>query len=345
MDRHPNHFFQALGGPDLKILQWGPGIHPIPPPAYGAVERHIHGLSQSLIKRGHEVEVLNAPVGSEYKWFLQSRGRVLRTDADVVHVHTDFIGAMVPKQPAVYTSHNPCWIARRNGLAAAWGSRLARVAVRRSARTIALTQSIRSSMSRIKDESAIDVIPNAVDLEMYSPRMDARTGRRVAILGQVVPHKGVHIVAEALRDTEAELHVIGVQPDAKYVEVIRQVNPRVKFHKNLPDEQLSDLLGSMDVYAHASSAEALSIAVIEAMASGLPIVGTPMVAAQVDGNGRVLDDASPGHFRQAIMELLDDDALRRRQGTQSRNLAKQRYSWDAVARSVEATYERAREHA
>lgn len=93
---------------------------------------------------------------------------------------------------------------------------------------------------------------------------------------------------------------------------------------------IPELLQTMDVYCLTSFKEGLPISVIEAMASGLPIVGTDVEGIRdvvmSDHNGFLVDLNDVQGLKNALGRLLKDEELRRRFGDASRLAAMERYS-------------------
>src|SRR5581483_10610761 len=76
----------------MRIVQVGAGMIPIPPPDYGAVEKHIWNLTGALQARGHDVRIVNRVFGptskDEYRFALWARKEAAREPYDVLHLHT-----------------------------------------------------------------------------------------------------------------------------------------------------------------------------------------------------------------------------------------------------------------
>ena len=117
----------------------------------------------------------------------------------------------------------------------------------------------------------------------------------------------------------------------------------------VPDSVKPRYYSSADIFcAPATGAESFGIVLLEAMASGLPVVAT-----EVPGYMSVLE---PGHdsltvrpkgwaeLGSALIILARDAELRRRMGAYGHEKAR-RYAWDAVASQVVEVYEEAREAA
>ncbi len=333
----------------LAIAMVGSGMIPIPPPGHGAVEKHIWNLAKALEARGHHVEILNRALGSrpwnEYRFAMWARPRARAAGKDIVHLHTTGVAytfhALGPRG-YIYTSHSRHWT-RREGLGERLGFALERRAVAGARRVIALSDRMARLMTPL---ASADVVPNGVDTDLYRPDYAARPGNRIVAVGRVEPHKGFHLAAEALEHHDASLIIVGPAPPGPYVERLRR-HPSVTVTGEITEEALRRYLATSDIYVHPSASEAFSLAVVEAMASGLPVVGTEVCEGQVEEgrNGFVVGGRTEGEvvaaFRERLDTLLADPGLRLAMGRRGRALAEERYRWTSVAAQVEEVYRRA----
>lgn len=110
-----------------------------------------------------------------------------------------------------------------------------------------------------------------------------------------------------------------------------------------PHEQTKhELLASAQVFANPSLTESFGITTLEAWAQGTPVVlpATPVSKAIVnDGKDGVLTGADATSIATAIIDLLADPERARLMGEAGRTAVRQRYTWDASARSLEALFE------
>lgn len=334
----------------LRVALVGSGTLPIPPDGYGAVEKYLWNVARRLPDHGVEPEIVNEVVGSssaaEYRWALRARRRVQELDVDLVHVHTTGVGATFSflGPPYVYTSHSRHWVTV-DGLTDRLGLRLDRRALSRAQATIALN---RDMARRIREATGADpaVVPTGVDVDAYGPDPEARTGDKVAALGAVIRDKRLTLAAEALEPLDCTFHIVGPLRDDAAVDELRAYDEDdVVLHGPVPEEEVQSFLAGSDVFVHPSVAEGLSMAVLEAMASGLPLVASDICVGQVvDGeNGVAIPTHAPDGdrvqaIRDAARRLLGDPDLRSRYGERSREIAVERYSWDAVAEGTAAVY-------
>ena len=98
-----------------------------------------------------------------------------------------------------------------------------------------------------------------------------------------------------------------------------------------------------DVFVSPTYAEGFSNTILEAMASGLPVVSTDVVGVRdcvrPDDNGVLVAPADPPALAAGIRRVLDDDVLRRRITERAHRDVHQRWSWPVVAGQITAIYD------
>lgn len=290
--------------------------------------------------------------------------RPLLGGADVVHAHLPFAAtvlATVDRDVAgrlVYTAHlgeTERRVLEPTVSPDAW-------LARRAARTVALNPAMRDAFARrgVPDER-LRVVPNGVDVGRFDGvPPDDRERVRVAhdiggpvvlFVGSVTPRKRVDdLVAAAARvlpDRDAHLVVAGPLDLApEYVASVREAVPpaladRVTFAGFVPDADLRALYDVASVFALPSAEEGSSVAVSEALAAGLPVVGTdiPGIADQVEhGEHGLLCPAGDVETLAAhLARLLEDREERDRMAAAARERAASR-SWDEVVASYLDVY-------
>lgn len=110
----------------------------------------------------------------------------------------------------------------------------------------------------------------------------------------------------------------------------------------IPDDILVSLYKSSDIYVSSSLIEGFSLAVVEAMAAGLPIIATNVPGnedAVADGkNGLLVKAKSPKALSEAAIQLLKNDSLRTRMGKISMTMSK-KYDWSIIAEKYIEAYD------
>jgi glycosyltransferase involved in cell wall biosynthesis len=110
-----------------------------------------------------------------------------------------------------------------------------------------------------------------------------------------------------------------------------QLNDRVRFTGFVSPEKLPELLGAADVFARPSLSEGMGNSFIEAMAVGLPVVGTA-VGGITDflrdkETGLVCAVGDPADIARKISILLRDNEIRQYVAKNARAMVESRYSW------------------
>jgi glycosyltransferase involved in cell wall biosynthesis len=187
-------------------------------------------------------------------------------------------------------------------------------------RTFDLTRAITTPTRRAADflERTVevkDVIPIScgIDRTQYTAVMGQREKHRMVFVGRLTAEKQVEVILEAMTKLDPALDVqfdiVGGGDQRKNLERLTGelgLADRVTFHGRTTDEELRALLTRASLFVIASIAELQSIATMEAMASGLPIVAADAVALPHlvhDGENGYLFE--PGNADELAARLTD----------------------------------------
>ena len=181
-------------------------------------------------------------------------------------------------------------------------------------RVIVFSEDHRLRLSQVGvDRARIEVVPNAVDVDRFLPGAShLRTTRLqgsglvVGFAGRLDPEKGVRELLQGFRDAnlgaEARLVVAGQGTMLREV-VAAQTDPRVIYLGQLHTiQERIDFWRAVDVFCLPSSAEGLSIALLEAMASGCAVAATPAGGSSLVGG--VAEVLHPERLSQSIATWL-----------------------------------------
>jgi glycosyltransferase involved in cell wall biosynthesis len=182
----------------------------------------------------------------------------------------------------------------------------------------------------------------------------------VLFVGRLTPHKGVDRLIEAL-PPGAKLIVAGsaghdpLPPERDYPTLLRQLatGRDVDFLGPVPDDVLPSLYRQTAVLVLPSVhrtcygrdvrvSELLGLVVLEAMASGTPVVcsrlGGLSEVVQHGVTGFLVEPGNIAELRERLAELLHNPALARRLGRNARELVLERFTWRACAERCLASY-------
>ena len=179
------------------------------------------------------------------------------------------------------------------------------------------------------------VIPNAVDPSHWPPTTGADPAR-VVFLGRLDPVKDVPtLVAAVGRLPDVHLHLYGDGPDRPRVEraiAAHHLVGRATLHGTIARPQ--DALAAAGMLVLPSSAEGFGLVLIEAMAAGVPVVGSDVPGVRdVVRHGRtglLVPHGDPAALAAAIRRLVDDPLLRERLVATAAVDVRRRFTWDTV---------------
>jgi glycosyltransferase involved in cell wall biosynthesis len=234
---------------------------------------------------------------------------------------------------------------------------------RRTARIIAVSAPVRDDILRYDgvDPSKVVVIPNGVDPDRFDiPLTRAEARGRLGIpaehyligtVGRLEEQKGLQYLLDAIRilrgaGKEAFLLVVGSgREEARLREQATRdgIGEAVYFLGARRD--VAELYRAMDVFALSSLWEGGPITLIEAMASGLPVVATPVgIVPEIirDGvNGFLVPLRDPAMLADALWRGREAPAMAEAAGREGRATVRDRYTHRHLAEKVMAVYEEA----
>ncbi|MHB8604309.1 MAG: glycosyltransferase family 4 protein [Thermoplasmatota archaeon] len=294
------------------------------------------------------------------------RDFVLAGAWDVVHLHgqrvwsTDWLYRHFAKAraPLVFTAHGFYqWEVERTPLVDAWYYRrtLPR-ALRHVAKATALTEhEWKQLVGWGVPATSVEVIPDGFEPREFAAP-PARGGFRerhgldakrplVLYAGGSYPNKQVARIVEvaALVGSSAQFVLAGKDADGGFAAAAAAGKARhLDLHVLgvLPRDELLAALADADVFLLASSFEGFALVLLEAMASGLPFVSTPVGAAPdlAKLGAGLVADASPVSLAARVRELLDDETMRRAIGERGREAVAD-FAWDKIVSRYAALYE------
>lgn len=170
--------------------------------------------------------------------------------------------------------------------------------------------------------------------------------------GRLAPEKNtgylVNVFSELLeRLPQVQLLIVGDGPSRKAFEArMRQcsnASGRVHFTGYLTGEPLADAYAAMDLFAFSSRTETFGNVLLEAMASGLPVValaeGGPADVVQDGTTGRLLPpEAAPAEMAAVLSDWAENGSKRNLLASQARAYAETQ-AWDRIMRRLEADYQ------
>lgn len=181
----------------------------------------------------------------------------------------------------------------------------------------------------------IDVIPNGVDVGEFTPDYERGEPLQVLCVSRLVQRKGIRYLIEAVANLDVELTLVGEGPQEAELEALVSelgIENRVFIEGYIPHEQLPEYYQASDVFVLPSFNEGMSNSLLEAMASGLPVVVTQTggTAELVEDNGFVIPMADEKAIEKYLRKYSNYEKIRKEHGKESRKRA-EAMSWRTVS--------------
>jgi glycosyltransferase involved in cell wall biosynthesis len=356
----------------MKILHLYKDYYPI----VGGIENHIRILAEAQAAAGHEATVLvcspgrrteqqqmagvsvikagrlataaSMPLSLSQPWLL-SRAR-----PDIVHVHSPYPLGEVANyvlgrgRRTVISHHSD--VVRQRGWLRLYGPLLRRVLSRADAIITATPPYLESSPWLQPVRQKCVIVPYGIDTRYFSPTpKEPRAAPQLLFVGRLRYYKGLDTLLQALLGApEAQLTVVGEGPmEAEWRHLSRSLglDGRVRFVGSPADDVLRDCYRQADLFVFPSNArsEAFGIALLEAMACGLPCIttelGTGTSWVVQDGvTGLVAPPRDPAALAEAIKKALADPARLQQMAAAALRRAREEFSQEKMAAAVVQLY-------
>jgi autotransporter strand-loop-strand O-heptosyltransferase len=253
-----------------KIVNITPGILPIPPNGWGAVEKIIWEYHQNLLKLGHDSRIL----------YLDETP----TDTDIVHIHVANLALMARDRgiPYYFTCHDhhayingkDSWVYTEN--------------------LEAMKYSVKSFVPARYLVEYFDGIPqyfsHGVNTEYFTPAV--RTEHKLLCVAnngyaydQSIDRKGFGIAIEVAKQLNLPITIAGPSNNKNYFTKYPPSYDKLNIVYDLNEEQLLTLYKEHSIFLHPSELEAghPNLTLLEALSCGLPVVGTLEKDTSLDG--------------------------------------------------------------
>jgi glycosyltransferase involved in cell wall biosynthesis len=284
-------------------------------------------------------------------------GLVKQTGADVVHAHgykADIYCYLALRKmtvPLVSTCHT--WY--DNDLLVTLYGKADRLVLRRFARVVAVSAEVKQ---RLLDSGVLNdkirIVRNGIDLRPFA---EARPSLRaefddntllVGLIGRLASEKGVDVFLSAVARVAVEFPgakfvVVGEGPDGEKLErLIDELKIRDSVWMLGRRDDMASVYASLDLMVSSSRQEGLPMAILEGMASGLPLVATAVGEVPTvvrDGvTGLVVPADDVERLAGAMVQLLRDVEKRKQFGAAGRKLIADEYSAERMAADYLAVY-------
>ena len=293
----------------IQLFAYEPG------PIVAALRRH----RPHLIDLNHEpYSVACAEVLTLCSWYAPQAVVVLQTCQNIFH-----------RYPPPFN-----WLERR--------------ALRRVAAAHVCSETVRELLRAKGFQKPVAIVPFGVDTEAFYQRRvfnsESNDTPTIGFVGRMLPGKGLNILADALAQLGSvkwNVVLVGDGPERKGFETTlaaRGLLDRAHFTGAISYDRVPDLYQQMDLLVvptqtTARIREQFGRVLVEAMASGLPVIGSTCGAIPevIDDAGLIFPEGNSAALATALRRLLLDVGLREELTRAGRRRVMEHYSWERVA--------------
>jgi glycosyltransferase involved in cell wall biosynthesis len=192
---------------------------------------------------------------------------------------------------------------------------------------------VRQLMPSIDEK--VTIIPNYVDTDLFHP-MDVAKSYDLVFVGRVTEQKNLHSLLTAMRDSDYTLAIVG-DGDLRgsLQSEFSDLSEQVHWLGRVSHSQLPEVINQAHIFILPSHYEGHPKSLIEAMACGMPIIGTQVRGIKqvvTHENNGYLCETNSASLRHAIDNVLSKPDLMLSMGKTAREFAVEQYSLDQIAR-------------
>ena len=336
--------------------------------------RGIHTLHHGRIQRGRQTR-LEGPLRT-YRYYgfrlprqparfrrrwIAGAGRLARMyiadhgKPDIIHAHSALFAGDAARElaaesrvPFVLTEHSSVYL--RGALTELQKSSTVESVAAASA-VIAVSHRLKEALHRISRRKAILVVPNVVDTSRFAPPARPRDAAafRFVCVAMLGPHKNVQLLIRAFDrafagDQSVRLDIVGDGRERRRLETLvsgMKVRSRIVFRGSLDPEGVADVLGRSHCCVSSSDVETFGVNLIEALASGLPVISTLSGGPQdivTPECGHLVPVGDEPALAQAMRRVYEDRATWAGRADRLTDYAHRTYGPEAVVSCLEAVY-------
>jgi glycosyltransferase involved in cell wall biosynthesis len=178
------------------------------------------------------------------------------------------------------------------------------------------------------------LIRNYVETEVFKPLDRTKQKGSICYIGRLQGIKNLTALLEALKGLPYTLDIIGSGQQEEELKRFA-INSKVKanFLGNIPNHELPEILSAHELFVLPSLLEGMPKTLLEAMACGLPVIGTNVEGIKEvikHGENGILCDTDSGSIRKAITSVMEDEGLRKKLGKNARRTIEKGFSLEKL---------------
>lgn len=325
----------------------------------------ITSLDEELPKKSceegfciHRVKVVNKPKLFYFTFSLSTFSAIKRINPDIVHIQAISTSLLAPLVKKILKKSYVVYC-RGSDVYRPWPFKniFSKFILNSASLGIVLTKDMKKRMQAICD-TEISVIPNGIDLERFRGLIRKKFRKKLKVgedekiiifVGALRPVKGVRYLIEAMKvitdeNRSTKLFLVGDGKERESLESLVEklgLENHVNFIGKVPNERVPEYMIASDVFVLPSLSEGFPVTVLEAMASGLPIITTNVGGLseiiKKNENGFLVKPKNVKELSAKISLLLKNDKLRKKIGENNKH-AVHKYSWENLVCMIEKVY-------
>lgn len=277
----------------MKIVNVTPGLIPIPPNGWGAVEKIIWETHLNLQKLGHDSHIT----------YLDD----VPSDADIVHIHVANLALMAKDRgiPYYFTTHDhhaylygkDSWVYQENI----------------NAMKGAIKSFVPAKFLVDYFEGIPEYFSHGVNAEYFIPNVQQIDTHKLLCVAnngyagdQSVDRKGFGIAIKAAKELNLPITIAGPSNNRNYFEKNPPTYDKLTILYDLSEEELLTLYQNHNIFIHASELEAghPNLTMLEALSCGLPVIGTLEYNSDLKGIKKITQNVTD--IITAVREVITD---------------------------------------
>lgn len=284
---------------------------------------------------------------------------LLLQKADIIHYHSIGPSSLLwlvklfkRKTPIIATFHSQCYLHQKWSAFARAYLKFGEFILCKLADSIIVPSKVLQHYVAKRYQRQPIYIPNGVTLPERSKELKElkkfglESKEYILTVGRLVRDKNIHLIIEAYKkvNTSKKLVVVGqgAYTDDYVQELIKRVdnNPNIIFLGNQSGTALKALFANAHLFVQASELEGLSIALLEAMSYGIPVL-----VSDIEENLEAIEDAGWAFRQGSIIDLrhqlsnmLRSPAVIKRMGAKARERVSCYYNWNNLIKDVLKIY-------
>jgi glycosyltransferase involved in cell wall biosynthesis len=271
---------------------------------------------------------------------------------DVIHAHIYFAGVpavilgKIYKMPVIITEH---WSTFPRYTLRKFDVLKARFAMNRAKIILPVSQNLKEAIESYGIRNRFRVVPNVVNTEIFYPSLNKNKSdkKKILLVAVLSPIKGIPYLLQALAQLKEKrqdfvLDIVGDGPNRQEYEEMTEkleLDKMVKFHGLKTKVEVAGFMRQCDFFVLPSLWENLPCVLIEAMASGIPVIATDVggVKEMINENvGILIPPKNTKALEEAINDMLSDRA--NYSPEKIAKYAKGKFSYPAVGQQLDAIY-------